>query len=73
VVLPAYPTLQRLVQGLREQAPVALLAGSGAAVFAVFDDERLRDQTREEFAQPGWFVRTANPYPEGVTAMEGGA
>jgi 4-diphosphocytidyl-2-C-methyl-D-erythritol kinase len=73
VVLPSYPVLQRLVQELRERAPVAMLSGSGAAVFAVFDDEQLRDRTRSELAQPEWFVRTASAFPGGVTAKEGGA
>jgi len=70
VVLPTQPALQRLVQSLRENAPVALMCGSGSAVFAVYGDERRRDEAWREAAQPGWQAWNADPWPGGVRVME---
>ncbi|MCP4572378.1 MAG: 4-(cytidine 5'-diphospho)-2-C-methyl-D-erythritol kinase [bacterium] len=70
VVLPAQPALQRLVLGLRQLAPVAMLSGSGAAVFGVFPEGRdLADQAGE-FEQTGLFVRTVAPHPGGVEVLQ---
>jgi 4-diphosphocytidyl-2-C-methyl-D-erythritol kinase len=70
VVLPAHPALQRLVQSLRENAPVALMCGSGSAVFAVFGDDRRRDKARQEVVQPGWDAWAVDPWPGGVRVRD---
>lgn len=70
VVLPTQPALQRLVQSLRENALVAMMCGSGSAVFAVFGDERRRDEAWQEVAQPGWKAWNVDPWPGGVRVKE---
>ncbi len=71
VVLPAQPSLQRLVLRLRELASVAMLSGSGSAVFAVFAEGRDLTMVRGEFEQMGLFVRTVGPHTAGVEVLEG--
>ena len=70
VVMPAHPELQRLVGRLRELAPVAMMCGSGAAVFAAFDERSWTPYVRDEFDGPAWYVRVAGPHPAGVEIME---
>ena len=70
VVLPAQPSLQRLVLRLRQLAPVAMLSGSGSAVFAVFPEGRDLAPVAEEFTQAGLFVRVAGPHPAGVQILD---
>jgi 4-diphosphocytidyl-2-C-methyl-D-erythritol kinase len=70
VVLPTQPALQRLVQSLRESATVALMCGSGSAVFAVFGDERRRDEAWQEVVQPGWQAWAVDPWPGGVRVRD---
>ena len=65
VVLPSHPELQRLVLQLREQAPVALLSGSGAAVVAVFSNDRWDPEIASEFAHANTFVRVVGPHVAG--------
>lgn len=72
VVIPGYPVLQRLVTDLREEATVAMMTGSGAAVFAVFGDHDRQEQARRESSRPGLFVRTVWPHPAGVVVKEDG-
>lgn len=69
VVLPAQPALQRLVLRLRQLAPVAMLSGSGSAVFAVFPGGRDLAEQAGEFEQTGLFVRTVAPHPGGVEVL----
>lgn len=70
VVLPSHPELQRLLMELRQKADVAMLAGSGAAVFAVFDDERGPAQMAERFREEGYLAHTARPHPHGVVVKD---
>ncbi len=70
VVLPTQPALQRLVQSLRESAAVALMCGSGSAVFAVFGDESRREMARQEIVQPGWNAWAVDPWPGGVRVRD---
>ncbi len=70
VVLPGYPVLQRLLEVLHEHASIAMLSGSGAAVFAVFGDHGRLEQARQEVERPGWFVRVAKPQAAGVIVRE---
>jgi 4-diphosphocytidyl-2-C-methyl-D-erythritol kinase len=71
VVLPAQPALQRLVLRLRQMAPVAMLSGSGAAVYGVFPEGRDLTDRAGEFEQSGLFVRTVAPHPGGVEVLRG--
>jgi 4-diphosphocytidyl-2-C-methyl-D-erythritol kinase len=70
VVLPAQPALQRLVLRLRELAPVAMLSGSGSAVYAVFSEGRDLATAVGEFEQAGLFVRMVPPHPAGVQILD---
>ncbi len=69
VVLPAHPTLQRLVLRLRELATVAMVSGSGAAVVAAFEKDTLSSDVLDEFAHPTWFVRVVEPMEAGVLPL----
>lgn len=70
VVLPSQPSLQRIVLRLRELAPVAMLSGSGSAVFAVFPENDDLTPVVEEFEQAGLFVRAVGPLPTGVQILD---
>jgi len=70
VVLPGQPALQRVVMRMRQLAPVAMLSGSGSAVFGVFKAGRdLRDIVRE-FEEAGHYVRVVGPHTAGVEITE---
>ncbi len=66
VVLPSHPSLQRLVLDLRQMAPVAMLSGSGSAVFAVFTEGFDLTEILAEFEEAGLYVRIVGPYAAGV-------
>jgi len=70
VVLPGYPELQRLIAELQEHASIAMLSGSGAAVFAVFDDHGRLEKARHEVERPGWFVKAVKPHAAGVIVRD---
>ena len=70
VVLPGQPGLQRLVLELRESAVVAMLSGSGSAVYGVFPMDRDLDEVAAGYAEAGLFVRVVGPHPGGVEIME---
>lgn len=70
VVLPAHPALQRLVLRLRELAPVAMMCGSGAAVFGVFPDEYSFAKISEELTGEGLYFRIVGPHAAGVEIMD---
>ncbi|MBC8424771.1 4-(cytidine 5'-diphospho)-2-C-methyl-D-erythritol kinase [bacterium] len=70
VVIPGYPVLQRLLEVLHEHASIAMLSGSGAAVFAVFSDHGRLEQARQEVERPDWFVRVVKPQAAGVIVRE---
>jgi 4-diphosphocytidyl-2-C-methyl-D-erythritol kinase len=66
VVLPGQPGLQRLVQELRESAVVAMLSGSGSAVYGVYPEGRDLATIAGGYAEAGLFVRVVGPHPGGV-------
>jgi len=70
VVLPDHPVLQRLLQHLKDNAPVAMLSGSGSAVFAVVPNGTKEPKLLEGIVSPGWFLRTVKPHSTGVEFME---
>lgn len=70
VVLPGQPGLQRLVHELRETAVVAMLSGSGSAVYGVFPADRDLAQIAGGYSESGMFVRVVGPHPGGVEIME---
>ncbi len=66
VVLPGQPGLQRLVHELRDSAVVAMLSGSGSAVFGVYPADRNLATIAGGYAEAGLFVRVVGPHPGGV-------
>lgn len=66
VVLPGQPGLQRLVHELRETAVVAMLSGSGSAVYGVFPADRDLAKLAGGYAEAGLYVRVVGPHPGGV-------
>ncbi|MBU8870435.1 MAG: 4-(cytidine 5'-diphospho)-2-C-methyl-D-erythritol kinase [Gemmatimonadales bacterium] len=70
-VLPQQPLLQRLVLQLREEAPVAMLSGSGSAVVAVFGEGEDISELREDLVSAGLFVRVVGPHTTGVQVGDG--
>lgn len=71
VVLPAHPELQRALAQLREVAPVAMMTGSGSALYGVFPEEGsaagMASRIRNDFP----FIRCVLPHPAGVQFLEG--
>lgn len=65
-VLPQQPALQRIVHRLRDEAPVAMLSGSGSAVVAVFAEGVDTVALRGELASAGCYVRVVGPHVAGV-------
>jgi 4-diphosphocytidyl-2-C-methyl-D-erythritol kinase len=70
VVLPGQPALQRLVMQMRQLAPVAMLSGSGSAVFGAFTDGHPLQDAIREFEEAGHFVRVVGPHTAGVEITE---
>ena len=70
VVLPQHPALHRLLLELRSQASVAMLAGSGAAVFAVFDDDQGLAGLGEIIDGNALTVHIVDPHPRGAVFTE---
>ena len=70
VVQPGQPALQRLVHEMRDLTCVAMLSGSGSAVFGVFDDGHIMGEIVEEFEAAGYFVRVVGPHTAGVEITE---
>ena len=65
-VLPQQPVLQRIVLQLQDEAPVAMLSGSGAAVVAVFPEGEDFSELREDLVSAGLYVRVVGPHAAGV-------
>ena len=68
-VLPQQPALQRLVHRMQEVAPVAMLAGSGSAVFGVFSEARDLDDLVVEFEDGGNEVHLVKPHALGAEIL----
>ncbi len=71
VVLPAHPELQRVLVELRRAAPIAMLSGSGSALYAVFPDSGQPHGLLERLVPEGWRMFEAGPHPAGVVVTEG--
>ena len=70
VVLPAHPPLQRLLQHLRSLAPIAMMSGSGSAVFGVFRADYDLTGLVGELGRAGYFCRAVAPHAVGVEVMD---
>ena len=62
--------MQRLVHELRETAVVAMLSGSGSAVYGVFPADRSLDEIARRYEEAGLLVRVVGPHPGGVEIMD---
>ncbi|MEZ4388498.1 MAG: 4-(cytidine 5'-diphospho)-2-C-methyl-D-erythritol kinase [Candidatus Krumholzibacteriia bacterium] len=71
VVVPQYPELSRLLLRLREDLPVAMMTGSGSAVFGVLRNPEQGEQLIRELGSNMTFAQTVEPVNHGVRAMEG--
>lgn len=71
VVLPSYPELSRLLLRLREDAAVAMLAGSGSAIYGVFEHAEQAARLVREMAPTMEFVRFVGPQAVGVRVIGG--
>ena len=67
VVLPQHPELGRLLLMLRDHCPVAMLTGSGSAVYGVCRHRGQAEALAEELETRLEFVRTVEPLNHGVT------
>jgi 4-diphosphocytidyl-2-C-methyl-D-erythritol kinase len=70
VVLPAYPELQRALAHLREAAPVAMMTGSGSALYGVFLEEGTAEHMASRIQSDFPFIRCVLPHPAGVQFLE---
>ncbi len=70
VVLPAHPELQRALAQLREAAPVAMMTGSGSALYGVFQEEGSADHMASRIRSDFPFIRCVLPHPAGVQFLE---
>ena len=71
VILPAHPDLSRILLRLRDQVPVAMLSGSGSAIFGVVELEDQAEELIREFAPSVEFARSVGPLSCGVQLLEG--
>jgi 4-diphosphocytidyl-2-C-methyl-D-erythritol kinase len=71
VILPAHPELSRILLRLRERVPVAMLSGSGSAVYGVVERIEIADHIVREFAESVEFARSMGPLSHGVQLLEG--
>lgn len=71
VVLPTHPELSRTLLRLREETALAMLTGSGSAIFGVCRDARHADRVVAEFADSMEFARRVGPLAGGVRIVEG--
>ena len=55
---------------MRTLAPVAMLSGSGSAVFGVFNSGHDLEDIVREFKESGYFVRVVGPHMAGVEITE---
>lgn len=71
VVLPQYPELGRLLMMLREEMPVAMMTGSGSAVFGVLRDVDRGEELIRELGSGLEFACLVDPSSHGVRVLEG--
>ena len=70
VVLPAHPELQRALVRLRDATPVAMMTGSGSALFGVFLEEGSAELMASRIRSDFPYVRCVLPHPAGVQFLE---
>lgn len=71
VILPTHPELSRILLRLRDRAPVAMLSGSGSAVFGVVDRVEQADRLVRDFIPSVQFARSTGSLTHGVQLLEG--
>jgi len=71
VVLPAHPELSRVLLRLREKTAVAMLSGSGSAIFGACQSARQAEGLVAEFSAAMEFARCVGPLATGVQLTEG--
>ncbi len=70
VVLPAHPELSRVLLRLREEVPLAMLSGSGSAIFAVCEQADVAARLIRELAPSMVFARTVGPLSTGARLLK---
>lgn len=70
VVLPSQPELCRALLRLREETPLAMLSGSGSAIFGVCGDAEQAARLVSELSPSMVFARSVEPLPEGVRFLK---
>lgn len=71
VVLPQHPELGRLLLMMREEMPVAMMTGSGSAVFGVLRNAGRGEELIQELGSSLEFARLVEPSSRGVIVLEG--
>jgi len=71
IVVPQYPELDRLMTMLREEMPVAMMTGSGSAVYGVLRDIGRGEELIRELGPGLEFARLVEPSNHGVRVLEG--
>ena len=71
VILPTHPELSRVLLRLREETALAMLTGSGSAIFGVCRDVVQAERLVAEFAGSMEFARRVGPLSVGVQIAEG--
>lgn len=69
VVLPQYPELERLLMTLRDSCPVAMMTGSGSAVFGVCRHRAQAETLIEGLDTKLEFARAVEPLSHGVKLL----
>lgn len=71
IVMPQYPELGRLMMMLREEMPVAMMTGSGSAIFGVLRGLDRGEELIQELGPRLEFARLIEPSAHGVRVLEG--
>jgi len=71
VVLPTHPELSRVLLRLREICPVAMMSGSGSAVFGVTSRLEFAEGIVNEYRDKMEFARSVVPLARGCRILEG--
>ncbi len=71
VILPAHPELSRVLLRLRDHVPVAMLSGSGSAIFGVVGRVEQAEQLVQDFIPSVEFAQSVGPLTCGVQLLEG--
>jgi 4-diphosphocytidyl-2-C-methyl-D-erythritol kinase len=69
VILPGQPELGRMLLRLREETPLAMLSGSGSAIFGVCEQADLAARLVREFAPSVAFARAVDPLGTGARLL----